>query len=72
MDDLHWLGIEWDEGVEIGGPNGPYRQSERLDIYGEHIEKLIAEGKAYYAFETAEELDALRTAAQEAPGPSSN
>jgi len=65
-DDLRWLGIEWDEGVEVGGPNGPYRQSERLEIYTEHVEQLLEAGKAYYAFETAEELDAMRASAQAA------
>ena len=74
IEDLRWLGIEWDEGVEVGpggqigakGPHGPYRQSERLDIYTEHIDRLLAGGKAYYAFETPEELDALRAEAQAA------
>jgi len=64
VEDLRWLGIEWDEGVEVGGPNGPYRQSERLDIYAGYVEQLLADGKAYYAFETAEELAALRSEAQ--------
>ena len=63
-EDLRWLGIEWDEGVEVGGDGGPYRQSERLDIYGEYVEGLLREVKAYYAFETPDELDALRKAAQ--------
>ena len=66
MDDMRWLGIEWDEGVGVGGDAGPYRQSERLEIYAEHIEKLIAEGKAYFAFETPDELNVLREAAQAA------
>ena len=44
---LRWLGIEWQEGPDIGGPSGPYRQSERLDIYREHAEQLVASGKAY-------------------------
>jgi len=61
--DLRWLGIEWDEGVEVGGPAGPYRQSERLGIYRKYVDQLLAEGKAYYAFETAEDLDAMRKAA---------
>jgi glutamyl-tRNA synthetase len=64
--DLRWLGIEWDEGIEVGGPNGPYRQSERLDIYEKCISQLIEQGKAYYAFDTQEELDALRGAAEAA------
>jgi len=72
IDDLRWLGIEWDEGVDIDpdgriiakGPDGPYRQSERLDIYREHVRRLLEAGKAYYAFETPEELDAMRERAQ--------
>ena len=63
VEDLRWLGIDWDEGLEVGGTNGPYRQSERLDIYTSHVDKLLAEGKAYHAFETHEDLDALRKAA---------
>ncbi len=55
-----WLGITPDEGPETGGPNGPYRQSERLDTYTQHVETLLASGDAYRAFETAEELDAMR------------
>jgi glutamyl-tRNA synthetase len=66
IEDLHWLGIQWDQGPDIGGDNGPYRQSERLDIYRKYVETLLDEGKAYYAFDTSEELDAMRTAAQEA------
>ncbi len=68
IEDLRWLGIEWDEGVEVGGENGPYRQSERLDVYREYLDRLLAEGKAYYAFETAEELDAMRKKAQAETG----
>ncbi len=60
VDDLRWLGIEWDEGVEVGGPDGPYRQSERVSLYATHVDRLLEQGKAYYAFETPEELDALR------------
>ncbi|NIA06035.1 MAG: glutamate--tRNA ligase [Actinobacteria bacterium] len=56
--DLKWLGLDWDE--------GPYLQSQRLDIYAKHIQKLLDAGHAYYAFETAEELDVLRKQAQEA------
>src|SRR5512145_3247255 len=43
-EDLRWLGITWDEGIEVGGPNGPYRQSERLEIYGAHIDRLVDQG----------------------------
>ena len=64
IQDLRWLGIEWDEGVGAGGDNGPYRQSERLDIYTQFIQKLLDEGKAYYAFETTEELEAIRKEAE--------
>jgi nondiscriminating glutamyl-tRNA synthetase len=61
---LHWLGLDWDEGPDKGGSEGPYRQSERLDIYKEHAARLIAEGKAYRCYCTAEELDAERKQAQ--------
>lgn len=57
---LAWLGIEIDEGVREGGPHGPYRQSERRDIYREHVAKLLDAGKAYIAFDTPEELEAAR------------
>ncbi|MBE0535827.1 MAG: glutamate--tRNA ligase [Phycisphaerae bacterium] len=60
IDDLRWLGIDWDEGPEVGGPNGPYLQSQRRDIYDRYIRQLLDEGKAYYCFETTEELGALR------------
>jgi glutamyl-tRNA synthetase len=60
FDALRWLGLEWDEGPDVGGPYGPYRQSERTDIYREHVEKLLASGHAYRSFETAEELEAMR------------
>jgi nondiscriminating glutamyl-tRNA synthetase len=58
--DLRWLGLDWDEGVDVGGPHGPYRQSERLDIYEEHTQRLLAEGKAYYCYCTEEELEEQR------------
>jgi glutamyl-tRNA synthetase len=64
MDDLRWLGIEWDEGPEVGGPNGPYLQSQRMDIYDKYIRKLLDEKKAYYCFDTSEELDELRKKAE--------
>ncbi len=57
---LRWLGIEWDEGPDVGGPHGPYRQSERAEIYREHVERLLESGHAYYSFLGPEELDALR------------
>jgi len=65
LDDLRWLGLLWDEGPEVGGPYGPYHQSERLDIYRAYAQQLIDNGQAYYAFETREGLEALRRAAQQ-------
>ncbi len=60
IEDLRWLGIDWDEGPDVGGPNGPYLQSQRRDIYDRYIKKLLDEGKAYYCFERPEELKAMR------------
>ncbi|HEX4029054.1 MAG TPA: glutamate--tRNA ligase [Terracidiphilus sp.] len=60
FDALRWLGIEWDEGPDVGGPFGPYRQSERAAIYREHADRLLANGTAYRCFCTAEELEAAR------------
>jgi glutamyl-tRNA synthetase len=57
---LRWLGLTWDEGPDIGGPHGPYRQSERTEIYREHVELLLSNGTAYRAFETSDELEDLR------------
>ena len=59
---LRWLGIMWDEGVDVNGPFGPYRQMERLDIYKKYTDQLLAEGKAYYCYCTPEELEAEREA----------
>ncbi len=59
-DGLHWLGIDWDEGPDVGGPHGPYIQSERLDIYEEHIARLIESGRAYRCYCTPEELEERR------------
>ena len=64
MEDLRWLGIEWDQGPEVGGPNGPYLQSQRRDIYDKYIKKLLDEQKAYYCFDMSEDLDALRREAE--------
>jgi glutamyl/glutaminyl-tRNA synthetase len=63
LDDLTWLGIEPDEGPNTGGPFGPYRQSERRDLYEAAKNKLLASGDAYYCFDTPEEIEALRKAA---------
>jgi glutamyl-tRNA synthetase/nondiscriminating glutamyl-tRNA synthetase len=62
--DLKWLGLDWDEGPDLGGPYAPYRQSERLDIYREHAERLVDQGKAYLCFCTEEELHKERERAQ--------
>ncbi len=57
---LSWLGMEWDEGPDVGGPHAPYRQSERVDIYLEHAEQLVESGHAYYCFCTPERLSTVR------------
>jgi glutamyl-tRNA synthetase len=70
LKDLKWLGILWDQGPAFegvgGGPNGPYFQSERLDLYNRHLQRLIDAGKAYHAFDTPEELESRRAAAKAA------
>ena len=60
LDALQWLGLEWDEGPNIGGPHGPYRQSERSDIYRQHADQLLESGHAFRCFCTSERLDELR------------
>src|SRR5947209_19790341 len=73
---LRWLGLTWDEGPDVGGPYGPYRQSERTEIYREHCDLLLANGTAYRCFCTAEEPEGLRKQQMPAklppryPGPS--
>src|SRR5512132_993221 len=67
IEDLRWLGLEWDEGPEVGGPHGPYRQSERLDIYRTTVERLRMSGDAYVCYCTKEEL-AARDEQQRARG----
>lgn len=62
-DDLRWLGLLWDEGPDIGGPYPPYRQSERMDRYREAADRLVAGGRAYYCFCSAEQLEQERAAA---------
>jgi glutamyl-tRNA synthetase len=57
---LSWVGLKWDEGPDVGGPNGPYRQSERAELYQQHVETLMASGAAYRCFCTAERLEAVR------------
>jgi glutamyl-tRNA synthetase/nondiscriminating glutamyl-tRNA synthetase len=60
MEDLRWFGLDWDEGPDVGGPLGPYRQSERGAIYARYAEQLMAQGQAYYCFCSAEQLEAER------------
>ncbi len=67
LDALRWLGLNWDEGPEVGGPYGPYRQSQRTDIYHEVVAKLLAAGEAYHAFSTPEEVEARHVAAGRNP-----
>jgi glutamyl-tRNA synthetase len=67
LDCLRWLGLEWDEGPEVGGPHGPYRQSERSEIYAGVAADLLAAGHAYESFSTNEEVEARRLAAGQDP-----
>ncbi|KAF8072358.1 Glutamate--tRNA ligase [Scenedesmus sp. PABB004] len=62
--DLRWLGLTWDEGPDVGGDNGPYRQSERTDIYRSYVDKLVAAGQAYPCFCTDAELEAMKAEAE--------
>lgn len=66
MDSLRWLGLEWDEGPDVGGPDAPYRQSERKEIYQQHAQQLIESGHAYYCFCSAERLAEVRKQQQAA------
>jgi nondiscriminating glutamyl-tRNA synthetase len=65
IDDLRWMGLDWDEGPDVVGDFGPYRQSERLDIYQGYTQRLLAEGKAYYCFCSTEQLEKERETALE-------
>jgi len=60
LDSLRWLGLDWDEGPDVDGAFGPYRQSERLGLYRQYAEQLVADGKAFYCFATPEELEEMR------------
>ncbi len=64
---MRWLGLDWDEGIDVGGPHGPYRQSQRGDIYTEVIEKLVAGGHLYESFSTNEEVEERHRAAGRDP-----
>ena len=65
LDSMRWLGLEWDEGPDVGGPHGPYRQSERKDAYKDFAMRLVEEGHAFICYRTGEELDELRTSLKE-------
>ncbi|OBK96167.1 glutamate--tRNA ligase [Mycobacterium asiaticum] len=67
LDAMRWLGLDWDEGPEIGGPYAPYRQSQRADLYRDVLARLLEAGEAYYAFSTAEEVEARHVAAGRNP-----
>lgn len=67
LDALRWLGLDWDEGVEVGGPHEPYRQSQRLDVYADVARRLLEEGYAYESFSTPEEIEARHRAAGRDP-----
>jgi glutamyl-tRNA synthetase len=71
IDTLRWLGLEWDEGPEVGGPHGPYLQSQRLSLYAEWAQRFLDQGDAYHCYCSSEELEAVREAqraANVAPG----
>jgi glutamyl-tRNA synthetase len=70
LDSLHWLGLSWDEGPDVGGPHGPYRQSERSEIYREHVQKLLDDGNAFKCFCTPERLEEMRAAQRASKLPS--
>ena len=65
LNSLRWLGLDWDEGPDVGGEFGPYRQSERGDIYQQHAQQLIFSGKAFYCYRTPEELEQMRAERRE-------
>ena len=66
LDSLRWLGLEWDAGPDVGGDAGPYRQSERLNLYADYAGQLVRDGKAFYCYRSPEELEQLRAARQKA------
>jgi glutamyl-tRNA synthetase len=70
LDALHWCGLSWDEGPDVGGPHGPYRQSERSSIYREYADKLLAGGHAFKCFCTPQRLEEMRVAQRAAGQPS--
>ena len=69
MESMRWLGLDWDEGPDIGGPFGPYVQSERLSLYQDAARRLVEQGDAYYCFCSSERLESLREAQRRAGKP---
>jgi glutamyl-tRNA synthetase len=69
FDTLRWLGLQWDEGPDVGGPYAPYRQSERLDTYRPYVERLLAEGRAYHCWCSTERLAQMREVQQKSKRP---
>jgi glutamyl-tRNA synthetase len=67
LDALRWLGLDWDEGVEVGGPHAPYRQSQRLDLYADVVRRLVEAGHAYESYSSPEEIEARHRAAGRDP-----
>lgn len=67
LDALRWLGLDWDEGVEVGGPHEPYRQSQRMDLYADVVRRLVEGGHVYESFSTPEEIEARHRAAGRDP-----
>src|SRR5690606_39262799 len=67
LDAMRWLGLDWDEGVEVGGPHEPYRQSQRMEIYADVAQRLLEAGHAYESFSTPEEIEARHRAAGRDP-----
>jgi glutamyl-tRNA synthetase len=70
LDSLHWLGLSWDEGPDVGGPHGPYRQSERSELYREYVQKLLDAGNAFKCFCTPQRLEEMRAAQRASKLPS--
>ncbi|HEV2262616.1 MAG TPA: glutamate--tRNA ligase [Candidatus Rubrimentiphilum sp.] len=70
LDSLHWLGLSWDEGPDVGGPHGPYRQSERSQIYREYVDRLLTDGNAFKCFCSPQRLEEMRAAQRAAKQPS--
>src|SRR5438445_9610204 len=69
LDGFRWLGLSWDEGAEIGGPHGPYYQSQKLERYQAAVQELVSKGLAYYDYATTEELQAERETAEKTKQP---